>query len=230
MQSRVEGGGSPPDGENDENCEASPPSIIKVINKLRGAYNKLNEQIVKAAGAVHIKNKVCHELREAIGLLREWRNTLCDEATATLATMRDEMTELKASMKEVKEATTAKAKTTYAYAAATTTTVDSEDHPAKCHEEIKQRRRALQITLDTSETSDEAKHMLKTQTYGEITKLLQRAYPNIEGFSRLKNVSKFTRTMMTTNTGLKQWNGNKQSAGSNLTNLYTEWWRPKVRH
>jgi hypothetical protein len=41
--------------------------------------------------------------------------------------------------------------------------------------------------LDTSKVSDEAKHMLKTQTHEAITKLLQQAAPYIHGFSRLKN-------------------------------------------
>jgi hypothetical protein len=97
--------------------------------------------------------------------------------------MRDEMKKLEASMNEVKEAT--KAKTIYAYAAAAATV--NSNHPAKCHDELKLKRRALEITLDTSEVSDKDKHTLKTQTQEEITKLLQRANPDIEGISRLKN-------------------------------------------
>src|SRR5271154_7039322 len=106
---------APPDGENGEASLNGPPSISKVINILIEAYNKLNGQIVKAAAAVNTKTEVCGEVREAIKLLRGLRNTLCDEATTTLIAMRDEMKELKKSMKEVKEAT--KAKTTYAQAA-----------------------------------------------------------------------------------------------------------------
>jgi protein-arginine kinase activator protein McsA len=87
-----------PGGENGENGEASPPSISKVINKLSGAYNKLNGQITKATAAVQIKNEVCDEVQEAINLLRQLRKTLCGETIATLATMRDEMKELKTTM------------------------------------------------------------------------------------------------------------------------------------
>src|SRR5271169_3594837 len=109
---------SPPDGENGEASPNGPPSISQVINILSGAYNKLNRQIVKAAAAVNTKTEVCDEVRKAIKLLRVLRNMVCDEATTTLIAMRDEMKELKTSMKEVKEAT--KEKTTYAQAATAT--------------------------------------------------------------------------------------------------------------
>jgi hypothetical protein len=46
------------------------------------------------------------------GLLRQLRNTLCDQAAATLTAMRHEMKELKSAKNEVEEATKTKAKTT----------------------------------------------------------------------------------------------------------------------
>jgi hypothetical protein len=51
---------------------------------LSRAYKKLNGQIVKAAAAVNFKTEVCDEIHEVINLLQGLRNTLGDEATATL--------------------------------------------------------------------------------------------------------------------------------------------------
>ena len=147
-----------PDDENGEASPNGPPSISKVINMLSGAYNKLNGQIIKAAAAVNIKTEVCDEVREAINLLRGLRNTLCDEATTTLIAMRNEMKELKTSMKEVKEAT--KAKTTYAQAATAT------PKPA-----LERRRRDVTLIA----TSDDTKKNLANSTYRVITSVIQKA-------------------------------------------------------
>jgi hypothetical protein len=149
---------APPDGENGEASLNGHPSISKVINILSRAYNKLNGQIVKAAAAVNTKTEVCDEVREAINLLRGLRNTLCDEATTTLIAMRDEMKELKTSMKEVKEAT--KAKTTYAQTATATW------KPA-----LERGRRDVTLIA----TSDHTKKNLANSTYRVITGVFQKA-------------------------------------------------------
>lgn len=151
-----------PDGENGENGEASlngPPSISKVINMLNGAYNKLNGQIVKAAAAVKTKTEVCDEVREAINLLRGLRNTLCDEAITAIIAMRDEIKEIKTSMKEVKETT--KAKMTYAQAATTTS-----EKPA-----LERGRRDVTLIA----TSDYTKRNLANSTCRVITSVIQKA-------------------------------------------------------
>jgi len=144
-----------------ENGEASLPSISKVINKVSGAYNKLNGQITKAAAALQIKTEVCDELREAVNLLRLLRNMLCDEAAATLTAMKTEMKELKTSMNEVKEAT--KVKPTYSQAAnpiITKTMTTRANH--SLHE----------VTLRA--TKDNTKESLATIPYQEITKMIQK--------------------------------------------------------
>jgi len=150
------------DGENGETSPNGPPSISKVINMLSKAHNKLNGQIVKATAASKIKTEVCNEVSEAINLLRGMRNMLCDEATTTFIAMRDEMKELKTSMKEVKEAT--KAKTTYAQAATVATT--------KCSLASRERARC-DVTLIA--TTDNTKKNLATSTYRVITKKIQTA-------------------------------------------------------
>jgi hypothetical protein len=155
------------DGENGENGEARPnghPSISEVINKLGAAYSKLKEQTVKAAAAVNTKTEVCNEIREAVNLFRQLRNTLSDEATTTLIAMRAEMKELQTSMKEVKETTKA-AKTTYAHAAANPammTTLNTRHERAR-HD----------VTLQA--TDDKTKDSLAKVSCRRLTGIIQKA-------------------------------------------------------
>jgi hypothetical protein len=165
------------DGENGENGGAADlATFSKAISMLCDAQEKLISQNIKTPAAVKVKTDVISDIASIIEIIRMLRNMFCHEAVAGLGTIMEQMKELNASMKEVKEAT--KTKTTgspWATTAPTPTSKPAIDPKAlKVREQktaTRQERAKYEVTLTA--TTEETKKKIIGMSYKDITERIQ---------------------------------------------------------
>jgi hypothetical protein len=164
---------APPDGENDENGGGyNLATFSKAISVLCDASDKLNNQNIKTPAAIKVKTEVLKDLNEGIELVRMLRNIFSANAIAGLDTIRAQMTELKASMEEVKKAT--KAKPTPWATAASISKPDPDPKTALIRGQKtanRQERAKHEVTLTA--TTEQTKKKIADMSYKDITKRIQ---------------------------------------------------------
>ena len=162
------------DGENGDSSAVSLAAFSKAISMLCDAQEKLNSQNTKTPAAVKVKTDVIGDIASIIEIIRMLRNTFCHETVAGLSTIMEQMKELNASMKEVKEAT--KTKTTSSpWATTAPTSKPALDLKAlKVREQktaTRQERAKYEVTLTA--TTKETKQKLIAMPYKDITERIQ---------------------------------------------------------
>jgi hypothetical protein len=166
------------DGENGENGEngngANLAAFSKAISMLIDAQEKLNSQNIKTPAAVKVKMEVIGDIANTVEIIRMLRNTFCHDAIAGLNTIKEQMKELNASMKEIKEATKAKTIGSPWITIPPTSKPFPDPKALKIREQktaTRQERAKFEVTLTA--TTEETKKSLAAMSYKDITERIQ---------------------------------------------------------
>ena len=138
--------------------------------------NSSSSNNIKTPTAVKIKDDVKVELHKAMAMIENLRDAFLDNATRSLIALKEQMKELNASMKEVKEAT--KVKATGPWATQHTITATLKPAPDRKVLKVREQKTATrqehikcEVTL-RSKTED-TKKKLQAMSYKDITERIQ---------------------------------------------------------